>query len=181
MQSIDRIRLRPRWSFWFVLFAALAFSGCGYHFPGTGTGLPPDVRTVAIPIFANRTLQTGVETEMAPALSARFISAARFEVTDRASADALLTGAVKSIDNYPVAVSGGTVQSATQYRLTMVVEMTFSRPRDGKVFWKGEVSDWRIYSVDSSLAATENNKQEAIRQISALLAEKAYSIILDNF
>jgi outer membrane lipopolysaccharide assembly protein LptE/RlpB len=181
MQSFDRLGLRPDLVYIPFLFFSLVLAGCGYHLQGAGTGLPPDIRSVAIPIFANRTLETGVETEMARALSARFISAARLEVTDKASADALLMGTVKRIENYPVGVSGGTIQSATQYRLTMIVEMTFTRPRDGKILWKGEVSDWRIYSVDPSLAATENNKQEAIRQISTLLAEKVYSIILDNF
>ena len=167
--------------FWIiVLIWTLLLAGCGYHFQGAATNLPPDVRTVAIPIFGNRTLQTGIEAEFTRALVARFTSAKRLAIAEKNSADALLTGTVKSFDNYPVAVSSG-IQAATQYRATMVVEMTFLRPQDGKVFWKGEMSDWRIYSVDASLAATENNKQEAIRQISTLLAEKVYVLIMENF
>jgi outer membrane lipopolysaccharide assembly protein LptE/RlpB len=163
-----------------ILLLCLLFSGCGYHFQGTGTGLAPEIRSVAIPIFANRTLQTGIETEVTRALVDRFTSARRLEVTGRSTADALLTGTVRSLDNYPVALSGS-IQAATQYRLTVVLEMTLVQQQNGKVLWKGEMSDWRIYSVDPSLAATENNKQEAIRQISTLLAEKIYSVILENF
>ncbi len=163
-----------------VLIWTLFFPGCGYRFQGAATNLPPNVRTLAIPIFANRTLQTGIETEFTRALVARFTSAKRLALAEKGSADALLTGTVKSFDNYPVAVSTG-IQAATQYRATVGVEITFLRQQDGKVLWKGAVSDWRIYSVDASLAATENNKQEAIRQISALLADKVYVLIMENF
>ncbi len=166
---------------WGTLTLALLLPGCGYHFQGIQTGLPPDIHSIAIPMFGNQSLQTGVEAEITRALAARFISAARLEVTDRASADALLTGMVKSVENYPIGISGGTIQSATQYRYTVVVEMTLAQPSTGKIIWKGEISEYRIYSVESSLAATENNKQEAIRQISTLLAERIYSVILDNF
>ncbi len=181
MQSFDRFGLKrnlARLSGFFLV--CLLVSGCGYHFPGAGTGLGPDIHSVAIPILANRTLQSGIETEVTRALVDRFTSARRLEVTTKSSADSLLTGTVKTVDNYPVALSGS-IQAAVQYRLTLVVEMTFVRQRDGKILWKGEMSDWRIYNVDASLAATENNKQEAIRQISTLLAEKVCSVILENF
>ncbi len=180
MQSHHRFGLRQRLRFFGVTVFFL-LSGCGYHFQGAGTGLPPEIRTIAIPMFGNRTLETGVETEVTRALTAKFVSAARLQVTEKASADALLTGTVQGIENYPIGVSGGTIQSATQYRFAVTVAMTLSQPSTGKVLWKGQMTEYRIYSVAASLAATENNKQEAIRQISALMAENFYAVILDRF
>ncbi len=43
------------------------------------------------------------------------------------------------------------------------------------------MSDWRNYPVVSDLNATEHFKREAIRQISTLLAEKMYELILWGF
>ncbi len=181
MQNHYRIGVRSAFAVSAILCLSLLVCGCGYHFQGARTGLPADIHSIAIPMFANRTLQTGVEAEVTRALTARFTSAAQLAVTDRASADALLSGMVKSIENYPIGISGGTIQSATQYRFTIVVEMTLMQPSTGKVLWKGQLSEYRIYNVDPSLAATENNKQEAIRQISTLLAESIYSVMLDKF
>jgi hypothetical protein len=183
MQGHDRDRLKNffwRCTWYFIFFAALFFTGCGYHFQGGGTNLPPDVRSVAVPIFANRTKQTGIESEVTSALVDKFISAKRLSVSGQNSADALLTGTVKSFTTTSVAVTGGT-QITTGYRATLTVEIIFRRQRDGKTFFKEELSEWWNYPVVSDLAITENNKKDAIRHISLLLADKIHELILENF
>jgi O-methyltransferase involved in polyketide biosynthesis len=45
----------------FVRLAA-ACGGCGYHTLGAATHLPPDVKTLAVPVFATRTEANGTET-----------------------------------------------------------------------------------------------------------------------
>ena len=183
MQGYVRDRLKN--SFWrftrYSIFCwALFFTGCGYHLQGGGTSLPPDVRSVAIPIFANHTTQTGIESEVTRALVNKFISAKRLPVNAQHSADALLTGTVKSFITTSVAVTGGT-QITTGYRATLTVAILFQRQRDGKPLLKEELSEWWNYPVVSDLATTENNKKDAIRQISLLLAEKIHELILENF
>jgi hypothetical protein len=147
---------------------------------GTETNLPPEVRSVAIPIFGNRTIQTGIESEVTQALAEKFISARRLPVNAQSSADALLTGTVKSFTTSPVAVTTST-QVSTEYRATMTVEFTLSGQKDGKVFFREEMSEWRNYPVVSDLSVTEQNKWEAIRRISALLAERIYERVLGDF
>lgn len=165
----------------FILLTVLSSSaGCGYHFVGIGNGLPVDVRSIAIPIFANQTNQTGIESEVARALVDKFTSAKRLSLTGENSADALLTGTVKSFVTSPLTVTSGT-QVTTGYRATLTIEATFQRRRDGKVLWKGQVSEWRNYPVASDLAITEASKKEAIRQISELLAERLYVMVLGEF
>ncbi|MDH4266564.1 MAG: hypothetical protein OEW45_13075, partial [Deltaproteobacteria bacterium] len=67
------------------------------------------------------------------------------------------------------------------YRATLTVEIIFQRQKDGKTLFKEELSEWWNYPVVSDLAMTENNKKNAIRQISLLLAEKIHELILENF
>jgi len=164
----------------FLFFITLFSAGCGYHFQGGESNLPADIRSVAIPIFANATIQTGIESEVTRALIEKFTSAGRLALAGKDSADTLLTGTVKSFVVSSVAVTTGT-QIATGYRATLTVEISFHRQRDSKVFLKEEVSEWRNYLVASDLAVTETNKREAIRQISALLAERIHGMILENF
>ncbi len=163
-----------------IVFSVLAFGACGYQFQGGGTSLAPEIQSVAIPILANRTAQTGMENEITRALVEKFTSTRRLLVTSQSSADALLTGTIKSFFTTSVTVTSAT-QVTTGYRATVTLEITFQRKGDGKILWKEEIKEWRNYTVVSDLAATESNKREAIRQISALLAERVYEIIMANF
>jgi outer membrane lipopolysaccharide assembly protein LptE/RlpB len=164
----------------FFFLAIFLLTGCGYHFSGSGAKLPEGIHSVSIPIFANQTIQTGIESEVTRALVEKFTSAKQLLVTGEGEADALLSGTVKSFVTSPSAVTL-TTQTATEYRVTLTVEVTFKRQRDGKVFWKGEMSEWRNYPVVADLAATDAYKQEAIQEASKLLAERLYETLLEEF
>ena len=170
--------MQRAWAFFSL--AALLFAGCGYHFTGSGARLPVGVRSVAIPIFGNQTLQTGIESDLTGALVDRFVSARQLSLTSQSEADAVLSGTVKSFLISPTAVTLGT-QTATEYRATLTIEATFKRQQDGQVLWKGEMSEWRNYAVASDPAATEANKKDAIRQASDLLAKRLYELLLEDF
>ncbi len=163
-----------------ILLGALLLSACGYQVRGRETNLSPEIHSIAIPIFANRTDQTGIETDVTQALAAKFISTKQLAVTPRNSADVLLTGTVVSFSTTPVAVTTST-QVSTEYRATLVVEFTFQTLRDGKVLFREVMSEWRNYPVESDLNATELNKRDAIRRISVLLAERVHERIIGGF
>ena len=163
-----------------IFLGLLCLVGCGYQLRGKETNLPPGIHSVAIPLFANRTDQTGIETQITRALVEKFISTKRLSVSPRDSADSLLTGTVKVFSTSPVAVTSST-QLTTEYRATVIVEYNFQGQKDGKVLIREEISEWRNYPVVSDLNATEQNKREAIRRISLLLAERVHEQILGGF
>ena len=163
-----------------ALVGAFLLSGCGYQVRGKETNLPPEIHSLAIPIFANRTDLAGIETEVTRALAEKFISSRRLSVVTRDSADALLTGTVNAFVANPVAVTSST-QVTTEYRATLTVEFTFQGVKDGKVLYREQMSDWRNYPVVADLNTTEQNKREAIRAISVLLAERIHELILGGF
>lgn len=165
---------------WAVLFVLLATGGCGYQLQGKGSAPDPDMRTVAIPTFGNLTTQTGAESEITRALVEKFTSSQRIGVAPRATADAVLLGNVKTFITSTVAVTSGT-QVTTGYRAALTVDVTLQRSGDGKVLFKEEITEWRNYPVVSDLAATENNKREAIRRIAERLAERIQERILGGF
>lgn len=163
-----------------ILLGTLLLAGCGYQVRGRETNLPPGIHSVAIPIFANRTEQTGIETDVTQALVAKFISTKQLSVTTQNSADALLSGTVISFSTAPVTVTTST-QVSTEYRATVIVGFSFQALKDGKVLFREEMSEWRNYPVVSDLNATELNKREAIRRISVLLAERVHERIIGGF
>jgi hypothetical protein len=135
---------------------------------------------VAIPIFGNRTTETGMESVVTEGLVEKFVSSKRLPVTTQSSADALLTGTIVTFTTYPVAVSSSN-QFSTEFRATLTLEFTFKDQKTGKVLFREVMSDWRNYPVVQDLNATEQFKREAIRQISFLLAERMYELILGGF
>lgn len=163
-----------------ALLGVFLLAACGYHVRGRETNLPPGIHSVAIPIFANRTDQTGIETDVTRALVEKFISTRRLSITTGNSADALLTGSVTSFIITPVAVTSST-QVSTEYRATLTLEFTFQGVKDGKVLFREAMNDWRNYPVVADLNVTEQNKRDAIRAISVLLAERIHEIILGGF
>jgi outer membrane lipopolysaccharide assembly protein LptE/RlpB len=163
-----------------ILLGTLLLAACGYQVRGRETNLPPEIHSLAIPIFANRTDQTGIETDVTQALVAKFIATKQLSVTTQNSADVLLTGAVISFSTTPVAVTTST-QISTENRATVVVEFTFQTLRDAKILFREVMSEWRNYPVVSDLNTTELNKREAIRRISVLLAERVHERIIGGF
>jgi len=87
---------------------------------------------------------------------------------------------VVSFSTTPVAVTSST-QISTEYRATLVVEFTFQTVRDGRILFRELMSEWRNYAVETDLNATELNKRDAIRRISALLAERVHERIIGGF
>ena len=163
-----------------ILLGCLLLSSCGYHMRGKETNLPLEVHSVAIPIFGNRTIETGIESVMTEGLVEKFVSSRRLPVTTQSLADALLTGTVTTFTTYPVAVTSSN-QFSTEYRATVTIEFTFKDQKNGKVLFRDVMSDWRNYPVVQDLNATEQFKRQAIRQISVLLAERVYELILGSF
>ena len=68
-----------------------AIAGCGYSFQGT---LPPHIKTIAVPMFVNRTNQPAVESVITRAIVDAFATNGRLRVVRREDADALLEGEV---------------------------------------------------------------------------------------
>ena len=65
-----------------ALFIGLGtFSGCGYHTVGAATHLPPDARTLSVPMFATRTETYHTETALTDAVIREFVARSRMRVT----------------------------------------------------------------------------------------------------
>src|ERR1039457_2668340 len=78
------------------VFLLLGLTGCGYHTLGAATHLPPDVRTLSVPVFATRTEAYHTEVVMTDAVIREFAARTRFRVTPDAGsdADAVLHGTI---------------------------------------------------------------------------------------
>ncbi len=161
-----------------VLLICLLLPACGYRFSGGGS-LPGDAETLSVLMLENRTAEVGIQTQ----LNSDII----YEVTRRDSsriarpenADALLSGVVKTVQDTDIAHTG--TSTASQRRVTLVVDMNLDRP-DGTTLWRRNgLSDYEAYDVAANRTQTELNRRSAIKKLSKRLAETIYKSITDDF
>src|SRR6516225_9620203 len=116
-----------------LLASLLSLGGCGYHTLGAATHLPPDVRTLYVPMFATRTEAYHTEVVMTNAVIREFAARTRMRVTpdSDSNADAVLNGTILTQTVRPLTYNTSTQQSSS-YLITLVVAVTLTG-RDGKV------------------------------------------------
>lgn len=120
----------------FSLFSLVLFiSSCGYQFQGGGSVLPPEIKTVAIPLVKNQTSSPGVELVLTEALRARFDRFAALRVVeDEDQADSILKAKVINIDSQVRDTTGQTdIALGLDIVMTVSAELLKS---DGTLLWR---------------------------------------------
>jgi len=151
-----------------------------YHFAGQGR-LPAGVTHVFIPIFENRTAESGVESIFTNDLIYQFTRNRKESIApDLDSADGILRGTVASLAVANVARAS--VSEATERQVTGTLRLQMES-KDGRVLWSsGNIVDSYAYSVvDNDKTATDRNKSDAIAVVSKKIAESAFSRLTDDF
>lgn len=161
-----------------LLFFSL--SACGYHLAGTVSSLPPDVKTIAIPQFSNKTLRPDIENQFTNALLDEFAKGKKVEVVEEGKADAVVKGVITAFDATPISYTGGDV--IQEYRVTVRLEVSLVKKADEAVIWKDKnISYFADHKNDPDVAVSEANRDAAIKKIAVDLARQMYSNILEGF
>ena len=58
----------------------LRLQGCGYSLAGRGSFLPDYIKTIGIPMFANRTAVFNLETQLTEKVRAEFIGRGKYKI-----------------------------------------------------------------------------------------------------
>jgi outer membrane lipopolysaccharide assembly protein LptE/RlpB len=159
-----------------LALAALA-AGCGYSLRGT---LPPHLRTVAIPVFANQTAEPAVEGIITRAVVEAFSTNGRLRVVRREDADALLEGDVVGYDVSAIAFDPAA--NITQYRLTVTLNLRLrDLRRNAVVFEQAGVQDRADFRVTGAVAQTIAREETALREAAVAIARTVVSLAVERF
>lgn len=163
----------------YVLLLLLICTGCGYHFSGQGNPFSEDIKTIAIPVFANQTAEAGFENYFTNQLVYEFASRKKLRVVDIKDADLILKGKISSVGLPDVSFSAG--YQGLERKAIVVVEALLEK-RNGEVLWQDRnITREEVYKVDSNPMTTESNKQTALRKIASDLAERIHLRIFEDF
>ena len=132
---------------------------------------------LAIPLFANRSTELGVESVMANAMIQAFSQTNAVRLTTKSQdADLVLEGKVASVENSSVAFND--IQRSSVRRVTIKVEVVLKRPSSGKLVWKDAVIIYEDYVVDPNYHIGETLKGQGIRRAAVTLAQRIMDKVL---
>lgn len=157
--------------------AAAALGGCGYSFHGT---LPSHIRTIAVPIFENRTLQPNVDSIITRAVVQALATDGRLRVVRRADADALLEG---QVTGYSVgAIAFNQALNIQEYRLGVTLNLTMRDLRRNTVlFQQAGVAEQADFRVVGPVSTTIDLEEAALTQAADVIARNIVSLVISRF
>ena len=156
----------------FLLF----LTACGYQIAGRGGHIQSGVKTIAIPVFENKTMEPIVEEEFTSAVLKGFIKDSRLEVVDRSQADLVLDGIVTLYKESPLSFDQN--QNALEYRMTITTHLRLLQQSTKNVLWERDITASSEYMVSSDVMSTRTAKLLALKEIAQNLAEEATDRVL---
>jgi outer membrane lipopolysaccharide assembly protein LptE/RlpB len=162
-----------------LLALAVGLAGCGYSLVGGVTNVPAGAKTIAIPVFVNRTPEAGIETDFTNSLVLEFNRSRVLEVV-APPGDLTLAGAIEGILVQPVAYNKQII--AVERRVYLRLSARLTSGATGAVLWQDRnIPDNEVFVVDPDPQVTEQNRREAIRRIAERVAFQIHNRALEGF
>jgi outer membrane lipopolysaccharide assembly protein LptE/RlpB len=165
-----------------LLVAGLAaLSGCGYHTLGAATHLPPDARTIAVPVFSTRTDSYHTEAVMTEAVIREFAARSKLRVTPDASGDpdVVLHGTILQESVAPLTYNTTTQQSSS-FLVTIVASVRLAG-RDGHVLYENKNYVFRQqYQSTTDLPVYFDESPGAVQRLSRDFARALVADVLEG-
>jgi outer membrane lipopolysaccharide assembly protein LptE/RlpB len=156
--------------------------GCGYHTLGAATHLPPDMKTLSVPVFTTHSDINGTNTVMTEAVIREFATRTRFQVTPRetSDADAVLKGTILNEAVRPLTFNSQTQQS-TSFLVTVVASVTLTG-RDGTVLYSNNNYVFRQqYQATANLPMFLQEDPAAVARLSRDFARQLVADVIEGY
>jgi outer membrane lipopolysaccharide assembly protein LptE/RlpB len=164
-----------------IAAALLGLSGCGYHTLGAATHLPPDLKTLSVPVFATHTEAYHTEMVMTDAVIREFATRTRFRITpaENPDADAVLHGTILKESVAPLTYNSSTQQSSS-FLITIQASVTLNG-RDGKILYQNNNYVFREqYQSTTDLSTFIQENPAAIDRLSRAFARQLVADVLEG-
>ena len=151
-----------------VLLLNLLFCCCGYY-SFSGSSLPSHLKTIAIPVFDDKTAEFGVRESIAEALVIEFTKDNSLKIADPRNADCLLEGTISSIRDQAGAYD--TDEVVQDIKVVITIDVKFNDVKKRKIIWEEKLIQWGTYNPDQPDGRTEGIN-EAIEKLVADILNK---------
>ena len=154
-----------------------ALAGCGYSFTGT---LPGHIKSVAVPVFTNKTQEPAVENAITAAVINAFVSSGRLKVVPVEEADSILEGEIVGYQIDSIAFDRRI--NIREYRLRVTMNLQFRDVRQGAVLWRQEgLEEKADFRVQGQVSDTISREEGAVREAAVDIGRKIVTLAVDRF
>lgn len=159
----------------------LSLSGCGYHLKGRSSVLPPAIKRIGIPVFANRTDRPDLEQRVTARVISEFITRGRYRISSgEEGVDAVLKGEMLVFIQTPVAINPQ--GRATRYEILINARVRLVKTSDDSVLWQDDHFIFRRqYEVTEFSGGIVSQEQVAVDLVADDFAQAVVASILEGF
>ncbi len=149
------------------LGVGLLFFRCGlYTF--SGSTLPSDIRTVAVPLFENQTPEFGIEQQITDLLIQAITRDATLKIASPRNADSRIAATLLRIEDR--AGQYDQTEQASDFRIVITVKIAFEDIRKRKILWEETITQWGAYSANR-----DDGIGQAVEKLSADILNRTVS------
>jgi O-acetylhomoserine/O-acetylserine sulfhydrylase-like pyridoxal-dependent enzyme len=147
-----------------------------------GDRLPPDVKTIAVPIFKNESTTFKIEQQVSAAVTREFLERSHFRVTPTAAdADAVLKGTIKDVRAGVLTFDVSTGR-ATSLQIQVTADVQLEDVHSHKILFANSKYIFREeFQVSESTTQLFEEDKPALERLSRDLARSLVTDILENF
>jgi hypothetical protein len=157
-------------------------NGCGYRVAGHVNTLPPDIQTIAVPAFQNRTSSYRIEQRLTAAVIHELLVDTRYKVVSSpADGDAVLYGAVKGAGGGAVVFDPSTGR-ATTVLVTVTMEARLEDRKTGKVLYRNDNFVFREpYEISTDIPSFFEESGPAMDRVSRDFARRLVAEMRESY
>ena len=176
------IQIDPRCCLFLALGVLTFLLSCGYKVAGRGERLPPDIKTIAVPIFVNQSPTFRIEAKLAGSISRELLERTKFQITPNpAGADAVLKGTVKEVTR-GVITFDLTTGRASSLQIQVITDVKLEDLHSHKVVYANPNFVFREqYQVSETTSGLFEEDQAALDRLSRDVARTFVTELLENF
>ena len=168
--------------FWLLTVGLFLLAGCGYTLVGRGS-LPRHIKTIAIPIFNNITLEQGVEDVLTQAVIDVYVRGGKVQLVVEDEADAILLGTITAHSSDEV-VTYNDNNEAASYRLAVTIDVEMRDLVNDEILWQveelAENEDF-LGGPDIDPAQERENERQVLEQLAKDFAERIFALSTEGF
>jgi TolB-like protein len=182
------------------ILSLFLLSSCAYQFGAGNRSIPGGYKSISVPVFKNRSYETGVEVSFTNALLQEFQRGGVAKVTADSLSEARVEGEIQDVRYYSEGkikfgdeaapyLPEGTVLT-TEYTISITTKLRVVRQSDGIEIWAASFTRERQYSAPKVTVAGLNSvnplyNQSARRQyidgLAADIMAEAYNRMTESF
>ena len=147
-----------------IIVFLLLGAGCSYY--SVSGALPAHIKTAAVPLFENETVEVGIVEEITAEVINAIIKDGNMKVVGEFQADAIVNGTI--VDVIEEADIYSKKEEAEQFRIRIFADITFFDRKKNNIIWEGKrVEGWALFD-----SADPDSREECIKEALEMLAKE---------